>query len=163
VISVFCCCMVCVCVCVCVSYVPCLLPSIIYDFTMSSFYNGSSCFWFGTLMNMNWIQFKLIIFIVIIHLRSHHSIFWLHGSKHEPKQPSRCSDSLRTAWSGDRIPVGARFSPSVQTSPQVQTVESLSREWSTRDMALTTHLHLAPMLKKEQSYISTHPLDLNSR
>jgi len=30
---------------------------------------------------------------------------------------SKYSDSLQAGWSGDRIPVGARFSVPIQTSP----------------------------------------------
>jgi hypothetical protein len=56
---------------------------------------------------------------------------------------------------GDQIPVGARFSAPVQTGPGAQPVPyamgygSLSREWSGRSVALTTHPHLVPRLKKE--------------
>jgi hypothetical protein len=45
---------------------------------------------------------------------------------------------------------GARFSASVQTGrPLVQSVPDLSRGWSGWGVALTTHLLLAPRLKKE--------------
>ena len=37
-----------------------------------------------------------------------------------PRQLSRCSDQLRAGLSGDRIPVGARFSAPVQTGSGVQ-------------------------------------------
>ena len=44
------------------------------------------------------------------HLTIHSLLCW-------PTYLSRYSDSLRTAWSGDRIPVKARFSAPVQTGP----------------------------------------------
>jgi len=36
-----------------------------------------------------------------------------------PEQLNWCSDSLWARWSGERIPVGARFSASIQNSPGV--------------------------------------------
>jgi hypothetical protein len=46
--------------------------------------------------------------------------------------------------------------PAIQWLP-----ESLSRGWSARGEALTTHLHPAPTLKKECSWTSTPPLDFH--
>ena len=59
------------------------------------------------------------------------------------------SDWLRVGWAGDRIPAGVRFSvPSRpvprSTQPPVKGVPSLTREYSGRGVALTTHPHLAP-------------------
>ena len=53
-------------------------------------------------------------------------------SKDEPGWLSRYSDSLRAGKSGDRIPVGARFSAPIQpaptpTQPPVQLAPGLSR------------------------------------
>ena len=57
--------------------------------------------------------------------------------------------------SGDRIPVGARFSASVQTGPRAHPASytrdtgSLSRGFSAWGVALTSHVLLAPRLRKE--------------
>ena len=59
---------------------------------------------------------------------------------------------------------GARLSAPVQTCPGAYPASyamgtgSLSRGQSGRGGTLTTHLHLAPRSKKEQSYTSTPPL-----
>ena len=66
-----------------------------------------------------------------------------------PGQLSRYSHSLRTGRSGDRIPVGARFSAPVQTGPGAHPA---SCTMGTRSfpgvkqpgVVLTTHPHLAP-------------------
>jgi hypothetical protein len=64
---------------------------------------------------------------------------------------------------GIEFRAGARFSATLQTCSASCTMDngSLSRGQSGRGMALTTHLHLAPRLKKEHSYTSTPPLGLN--
>ena len=68
---------------------------------------------------------------------------------------SRYSDSLRVGRSGSRIPVGGgQFPyPSRQalgtTKPPIQLASDLSQGECGRGMALTTHRHLAPRLKKE--------------
>jgi hypothetical protein len=65
------------------------------------------------------------------------------------------SNSLRAGRSRNRIPVGARFSSSVQTGPGAHPgsytmhTGSLSRGLSGRSVAFTTHPQLAPKLKKE--------------
>jgi hypothetical protein len=49
----------------------------------------------------------------------------------------------------------ARDFPHLSTQPPILWVPGLSRGWNGRDVALTTHPHLAPRLKKEQSYTYT--------
>jgi hypothetical protein len=65
------------------------------------------------------------------------------------------SDLLRVRWSGDRIPVGARFFAAVQTGTEAHPTSctmgtgSLSRGKSGWGVELTSHPHLVPGLKKE--------------
>jgi hypothetical protein len=65
--------------------------------------------------------------------------------------------------SGDRIPVGARFSAPFQMCPRAHPAfygvgnGYLSRGQSGRDMVLATHSHLVPKFRKEWSFISTPP------
>jgi len=62
--------------------------------------------------------------------------------------------------------VGTKFSLSVQNGPEAHPASctrgtrSLLRGLCGRGVALTTHLHLVPRLKKEYSYTSTPHLDL---
>jgi hypothetical protein len=70
--------------------------------------------------------------------------------------PSRYSDSLRAGQSGDRIPVGARFSAPVQIGPGIHpasyTVFTGSLCWRQSGWGRSvnhTHPHLAPKLTKE--------------
>ena len=81
--------------------------------------------------------------------------------------PSRDSYSLRAVRSGDQTLVGARFSAPAQTSPGAHPAPSTKVTGSFpgesgRVVALTTHPHLEPRLKKEQSYTSTPPLGLRA-
>jgi hypothetical protein len=64
------------------------------------------------------------------------------------------SNLLRAGRSGDRIPVGARFSAPVQTGPGAHpasctmgTVSFLGVKWD-RDVTLTTHFLLVPWSRK---------------
>ena len=82
-----------------------------------------------------------------------------------PGQRSRYSDSLRAGRSGDRIPVGATFSAPVQTDPEVHpaiyTMHTGSLPGVERPGRGVDHPpHLAPRLKKKQSYTSIPPLGL---
>ena len=80
-----------------------------------------------------------------------------------PSNSCLCSELLRAGQSGDRIPLRARFSPSAETStgtnPDCCTMNfgSLSRAQRSRGVALSTHLHLVPMLKKEYN-LPSRPL-----
>ena len=80
------------------------------------------------------------------------------------RQLSRYSDWLRGGRSGDRIPVGARFSAPVQTGPGAHpascTMSTGSFRWvnSGRGVTLTPHPLLVPLVLKEQSYTSTPPM-----
>ena len=77
-----------------------------------------------------------------------------------PGQHSQYSDLLQAGQSRDRILVGARFSTPVQTGPGAYpasyTIGTGSLLGVKRPrVVLTTHPHLEPRLKKQQSYIST--------
>ena len=68
-----------------------------------------------------------------------------------------------TGMHRDRNPVGATYSPHIQTIPEANTAfctkstTCLSGDKIARMWHLTTHTHLVPRLKKEQSYNSTLP------
>ena len=76
------------------------------------------------------------------------------------------SDCLRAGWSGDWIPVGARFSALVQTGPEAHPVSctmgtvSFLRVRCGRGVTLTPHPLLVPRAKIEKSYTSTLPKGL---
>ena len=61
-----------------------------------------------------------------------------------PGLRNRYYDSLRDGRSGDRIPVGTKFSAAVKTGPGAHPAGSLSRGQSSRGVALTTHSQLVP-------------------
>lgn len=73
-----------------------------------------------------------------------------------------CIDSLRPGWSRDQILVLARFSAPVQTitraHPASYNGSGSFRRVKWLGLALTTHSHVVPMLKKDQR--STSPLPL---
>ena len=82
-----------------------------------------------------------------------------------PGQLSRYSDLLRAGQSGDRIPVGARFSAPVQTGPvdypASNTMGTGSFPGEKRPGRGVDHPpHLVPRLKKEQSLLLLPPLGL---
>jgi len=67
----------------------------------------------------------------------------------------RYSDTLRAGWSRDWVLMGARFYSPIQIVPWAHpgcctmVTVSLSQRQSGRGVALTTHPHLVPRLKKE--------------
>ena len=88
-----------------------------------------------------------------------------------PRRLLLCADACHRSWHeiatgwmvrGSNPGGRARFSASVQTGPGTHLASytegtgSVSRGYSGRGVALTTHLHLAPRLKKEQICPSGH-------
>jgi hypothetical protein len=81
----------------------------------------------------------------------------------EPGEISRYSDSQRVGRSGDRIPVGARFSAPGQTvagaHPASYTMDTGSFPWAKRPGRGVDHpTPSRAEVKKEKSYTSTPPL-----
>ena len=85
----------------------------------------------------------------------HFDINFIHG----PEQRIQYSNWLRSGWSGDRIPMWARFpapilaAPGVQTASYTEGIKSilLLNDWVIK----TTDFHLGPRLKKQYSSTST--------
>jgi hypothetical protein len=93
---------------------------------------------------------KSAVFSVVMF---HHSTFTTLGTL-QPGQLSRYSDSLRAGLSGDRIPVGERFSAPVQTGseahPASYTMGTGSFPGVKRPGRGVDHPpHIAPRLKNE--------------
>ena len=97
-------------------------------------------------------------------IRRNNCIYATLGTEQWAGQRSRYSDWLRAGRSGDRIPVGARFSAPVQTDPGTHPVSckmctgSFPGVKSGRGVTLTPHPLLVPLVMKEQSYTSTTPM-----
>jgi hypothetical protein len=76
-------------------------------------------------------------------------------SKVQKAKPGRSGQRRTEKVETKKVPVGARFSTPMQKGPGAypafsSTVKgSLSRGLNNRDVALTTHPHLAPRVKKE--------------
>jgi len=104
---------------------------------------------------------------------SEHRVFQICNSSKSHIKRGLCerslySDSLRAGRSGDRIPVGVRYSARLQTGPGAHTASytmgtgyfpGVKRPGRGVDHPSP---YLAPMLKKEYSYTSTPPLGLRS-
>ena len=89
----------------------------------------------------------------------------LHRGTDGSEELSRYSESLRAGRSGDRIPVGVRFSAPVQTAPGAHpasyTMGTGSFPWVKRPGRGVEHpLHIASRLKKEYRCNSTPTLGL---
>ena len=96
-------------------------------------------------------------FNIILKYKLKQVMFRING----PRWLARYNDKLRFRLSGDRIPVGARYYATVQTGPGAHPASctigtgSFSRGQSGGGVALTNHYHLAPKLRKEQSFTFT--------
>ena len=105
------------------------------------------------------ISFKLEVWF---QRRTNYCLFFICVcySLQRARQLSRYSDWLRAERSGDRIPVGARFSAPVQTgtgahptSCTLRTGSFLGQRWPRRDTDPPSPS--STVVKKEQSYTST--------
>jgi hypothetical protein len=110
--------------------------------------------------HMSWISGLLSSGLKWLERKSDHSspvTAEMKDSCDNTKSPQRClyRYSLRRVRFGDRIPVGARFPAPVQTGPGANPdsykmgTESLFQGKRGRGVALTTHPHLVPRLKKQ--------------
>ena len=87
----------------------------------------------------------------------HYCLKYMHGAELLlwAGSAQSVSDLLRAGRSGDRIPVGARFSEPVQTNlgastqPPIQWIPGHSRRCSRGGLVLTTRRHLVLRLMKE--------------
>jgi len=87
-------------------------------------------------------------------VQKHLYIEFLIDNLYLEAQFSLYSDWLRTGRSGNRVPVAERFSAPVQTGPDANPAfytrgTGYFRGVSGRGVALTTHPHIKPKLKKE--------------
>jgi hypothetical protein len=94
------------------------------------------------------VAYQMRLFAMFYNLNIH-----CHYHKGTP-QRSRYSDLLRAGRSGDRIPVGARFSTLVQTSPRAYPASCTMGTGSFLEVkppgrGVDHPPHLAPSLKKE--------------
>ena len=107
------------------------------------------------------ILFQILQKPEIIQMKNWYTIVYGQSSVYGPGSVVGIVTGYRLGWSGDRIPVGARFSAPIKTGPGAHPASCTMGTRSSPGVKSGQGMTLSPssaVVKKEQSYTSTPPM-----